>query len=101
PWGGDSPGPRYVAPALPFLVLGVARIWRSMSVLISRIVLVVSLTSMILASIVLHLVGQGAPLIGSHVRRLFDTGPVATIFTLAFGPFGWILHLALAGLAIG
>src|SRR5699024_9071603 len=39
PWGGDSPGPRYVAPALPFLVLGVARIWRSMSVLISRIVL--------------------------------------------------------------
>jgi hypothetical protein len=43
-YGGDSPGPRFLAPALPFLVLGLAELPR-------RIVVPVAVVSVVLTSV--------------------------------------------------
>ena len=93
PWGGETPGPRYVIPMLPFLGLGVAHVWHVVPAPLRRGVAVVSLSSMVLASVTSHLMGDGSVLIGEHLGRLVREGPEPTLFTMAFGPLGWVPHL--------
>lgn len=97
PWTGDSPGPRLVTPALPFLVVPCALVLRRMSRLSSSVVLGLGAVSMGLALVTLQLLPTGAGLIVGHVDNLMDDriGLAETIFTLGLGSFGWVLHLAL------
>ncbi|CAN5899197.1 hypothetical protein BH23ACT5_BH23ACT5_10550 [soil metagenome] len=50
PWGGDSPGPRYMAPAMAFLAPGIAAAWERRRILTSGTA-VVSILTMGLATL--------------------------------------------------
>lgn len=90
-WGGDGPGPRYVIPVLPFLAVGIAEAYRRRPHF-ARWLLGLSVVSMGLSGVTAHLVGSGAPLIGASVRNWLDGVTTPTIFTLALGGAGWIIH---------
>jgi len=97
PWGGSSPGPRYMVPALPLLVVGVAAAW-SWRPLITRAVVALSVLTMALATITDPLVtGDQRGGIGKWFRLLRDGEVADTIFTMALGVWGWLLHIALVG----
>lgn len=100
PWGGEAPGPRYMIPALPFLIIGLASIWdrasewrfADMPVVTSLVVWsVFAMTTTVVAD---HLVPDGGVAVLHHLRWLFEFGPVQTLWTMAFGPVGWVLHAA-------
>jgi hypothetical protein len=100
PWGGESPGPRYVIPMLPFLGLGLAWVWHRLPGRAATFVVGLSMTTMILASVTEHLVGDGSILLIEHLGRLLREGPEPSLFTMAIGPAGWAIHLALVAAAI-
>lgn len=97
PWGGASPGPRYMVPALAFVIGGMVVIWR-VAPWATSIGAAVSVTTMLLAA-------YTDPLIpffeNAGVRywyeRLISGDTVPTIFTVALGPPGWIVHALIAG----
>lgn len=95
PYGGESAGPRYLIPALPFLVAPLAVAWERLP---RPAVLTAISGALVCAPTVLamHLVGEGGSTPGAHIRRLFDDGPVPTLWTMAVGGTGWILHAAAA-----
>lgn len=98
PWGGDSPGPRYMTPALPFLVIGAAAIWRR-SRIWGRAATVLGVLTMGLAILTDPLLSDEARVsIGSWINLAVDGDIVPTVFTIAAGPFGWLIHLALVGI---
>jgi hypothetical protein len=71
PFGGGSPGPRFLIPVLPFLALGLAIAWRRWPA-VTLALTAISATTMVTATI-------SYPMIGVHdsgvwVRRLFDYG---------------------------
>lgn len=92
PWGGWSPGPRYLTPMLPFLGLGLAQVWMSMSSRVRQVVLGVSVVTMVLASVTEHEVRPGGVLIGSHLRAIRDYGLHPTVWSISLGRIGWVLH---------
>jgi hypothetical protein len=100
-WGGGGPGPRYVIPMLPFLGIGLAAVWHRVPPVVLRWVVGISLTSMLLASVADHLIPHGGFLLTSSLRELVDAGPNPTLWTIALGPAGWLLHLATVVLALG
>lgn len=100
PWGGEAPGPRYLIPMLPFLGLGLADVWTRVPGPIRRVVLTVSMTSMVLATVTEHLMGDGSIVIIDHLGRLLREGPEPTLFTMVAGPLGWLVHLALVGAVV-
>lgn len=93
PWGGDGPGPRYVITMLPFLGIGLAHFWDRVPARVRRPVVLVSVASMVLPTITLHLVGTGTILLAGPLRNLFDRGPNPTVWSIALGPLGWVLYL--------
>lgn len=101
PWGGSSPGPRYLTPALPLLVVGVAAIW-SFRPLLSRVVVAVSATTMVLATVsdpLITAAGNGG--FGRWLRLVRDGEFADTVFTIGLGTWGWLVHVALvAGLGV-
>lgn len=100
PWGGDSAGPRYVTPMLPFLAVGLSTAWASVPPRLRRLVLGVSLTSMVLPTITLHLVNEGAVLISGSIAKLVDNGLNPTVWSLAFGWLGTSVWAVTSGAAI-
>ena len=100
PYGGDSPGPRYLTPMLPFVVLGLADLWADLPRLVRRLVATVSVLSMVLSTITYHLVGHGDLLIVRPLEILRDEGLTPTIWTIAFGPIGWVVYLATLGAVV-
>lgn len=106
PWGGEAPGPRYVVPALPFLIIGLAEAWdrldrgHRLGSTARRVVVAWSVFVMMTTVLVNHLVPQGAVPGIHHLQRLRDEGPVDTLWTLAIGPFGWLVHLATVAAAL-
>jgi hypothetical protein len=92
-YGGDGPGPRYVTPALPFLAIGLAHIWPETTALVRRVALGLSLLTMGLATVTGHLLPEGGLLGVAHLRALVDHGPTPTLFTMALGSWGWLLHV--------
>jgi len=99
PWGGEMPGPRYLIPALPFLAVPLARSWKEHPTL-CRIAAVIGGLVMGLGVLTVHLVAEGRQVVPTYVDYLQDGLRTPTLFTLAIGPAGWVLHLVLVGLAL-
>lgn len=101
PWGGSGPGPRYIAPALPFLVVPVAHVLRDSSSRARATVVGMGVVTMGLVLVTYELLPIGGMLISTHLRYLTgDHGLNPTVFTMAFGPVGWIVHLGLVTAAV-
>lgn len=100
PWGGDGPGPRYVTPMLPFLAIGLAEVWRELRPALRRWVVGISLASMVLPTLTMHLVTSKGPLIATHLRSLREEGLNPTVWSIALGPAGSVLYgVTVAGAA--
>lgn len=96
PWGGDSPGPRYLLPALPFLAVGVAAAWQRFA-LWARAATVVSVLVMGFAALTDPLLNDEASVwFGTWLQFAVNGDIVPTIFTIAVGPLGWVIHIGLA-----
>lgn len=91
PWGGGGPGPRYATPMIPFLVvpaaIGLASIRRAFRLPI----IAVGVVSMTLVIVTYELAGQ---LVIGHLENIRDAGMSPTIYTMAIGPAGWVVHAA-------
>lgn len=97
PWGGHSPGPRYLAPALPLLALGVAAVW-SFRPLLTRLAVGISSVTMVLATFTNPLVDdEGSGGLGTWIGLASEGEFVDTVFTMALGAWGWLLHGAIVG----
>ncbi|OWY61467.1 hypothetical protein B7486_63635, partial [cyanobacterium TDX16] len=99
PWGGEMPGPRYLVPALPFLVVPLAWIWPRWRLLSTASAVVGGLV-MGLGVLTVHLVPLGTQVVPSYLDNLDHYGVTPTTFTLALGPAGWIVHAALVLAAV-
>lgn len=94
-WGGASPGPRYVVPALPFLVVGVARIWQWWSRFTVAAV-AFSIATMMLATFTWPLVSRHDPsALETWISFLLDGHTATSVLTTHWG--GWALALPLLG----
>lgn len=101
PWGGDSPGPRYMTPMLPFLAVPLAWSWRKWRLLTTAAV-IVSVVTMGAATLTNPLISRfetGG--LGIWLNNLLAGQVVPTIFTMLLGPAGWVVHLSIVGIAIG
>lgn len=93
PWGGDNHGPRYALPALPFLAIGLGHAWRSFDT--RRVLAGFSVVCMLLVTAAYSLIAMSDVSVLRHAESLLEDGPEATLFTLALGPAGWLVHLGL------
>ena len=95
PWGGDSPGARYMTPALPFLVIGAAAIWRRAGILakFSAVLGIVTMMSALLTQPLLS--DEVGVSVGSWVTYAGEMGLVPNLFTIAVGPAGWVIYFGL------
>jgi hypothetical protein len=99
PWGGEAPGPRYVIPSLPFLIVGMAEVW-SVAPAARRVAVRWSVLAMAMPVVALHLTPQGTFAVASQLQSLREFGPTPTLWTMALGPLGWVVHTAtIAGVA--
>jgi hypothetical protein len=97
PWGGDSPGARYMLPALPFLVVPTALVWRRIA-LISLLATGVGVLTMGLATFTNPLVPREIGYGLTTWMGLAGRGEwVPTLFTMWLGRWGWLVHLSLVG----
>jgi hypothetical protein len=99
PWGGEMPGPRYLIPALPFLAVPLARSWKELP-LLCRVAAVVGGLVMSLGVLTVHLVAEGRQVVPTYLDYLQDGLRTPTLFTLAVGDAGWVLHIGLVVLAL-
>jgi len=98
PWGGFSPGPRYMVPALPVLALGAAAAW-SRRPLLTTYAVVVSVATMVLATFTNPLVTpNGSGGLGTWLGLAADGEFVDSLFTMVMGDWGWLLHALLVAL---
>jgi hypothetical protein len=103
-WGGDEPGPRYMIPALPFLVVGAAEAWRWVLARPGwlpyvRVAAIWSVVNMVGPLVTPHLIPHGTTLVRAWASRLAHGEVVPTLWTMWLGPLGWIPHLLLVALA--
>ncbi|WP_421118363.1 hypothetical protein ACE2AJ_13265 [Aquihabitans daechungensis] len=93
PWGGESYGPRYLIPGLPFLIVGMVEVWKP-AARVRFFAVSWSVAAMSLAVIALHLVPDGAIPMGAQIQSLLADGPVPTLWTQSLGAVGWYVQLA-------
>ncbi len=91
-WGGEAPGPRYVIPALPFLIVGMAEIW-NVAPRFQWIAIRWSVLAMIMPVVALHLTPSGSYAVVAQLQNLQEYGPVETLWTMLFGPLGVAIHV--------
>jgi hypothetical protein len=94
PWGGESPGPRYMMPAIPFLVVGLAVVWNRLA-LLNRVAFALGALTMGLATLtdplITREVGGG---LTQWMQKAISGEFVPTIFTIVIGPAGWLIYFA-------
>jgi uncharacterized protein (TIGR03382 family) len=89
--GGNSTGPRHAVPALPFLALGLAALWRRRWLrwpLLGVLALSIAINAAI-ASAEVASGGQGAFPLWSDVLSRFRQGELRTLPSVAFGHSPW------------
>ena len=92
PWGGDSPGARYLTPALPFLAVPLVWAWQRWRLLTFAAV-AVSVVTMMVATFTDPMIGREAiGGIGIWVKKLFEGGAAETLWTMSMGAPGWLVH---------
>lgn len=101
PWGGDSPGARYIAPGLPFLVLPVLWAWKRWPrlTLAAALLSVVTMAAATFTNPFLDRFSFGG--LGTWARFAFRGETVDTLTTMAIGQAaGWVAHLVLLFLIV-
>ncbi len=96
PWGGDMPGPRYLIVALPFLAVGVAWLW-DRAALLATTLTAASVAVMVLPLITLHLIPRQGEMVRALARNVDHIGVSPSVWTMAIGSAGWLLHAATVG----
>lgn len=96
PWGGDSPGPRYMVPALPFLLLPVVWAWRRwprLTTFAASLGAITMLAATVTNPFLDRFTSAG---LGAWLSFLRSGDTVDTLATMSFGtPLGWTIHLVL------
>lgn len=92
PWGGASPGPRYLTPAIPFLAVPLAWSWKRWPT-VTRVAVALSVLTMAAALIVQAMPYSGFPAgLGVWLLLLSRGFTADTLWTIALGSWGWIPH---------
>jgi hypothetical protein len=99
-WAGEMPGPRFVTAAVPFVIVGLADAWERTTPLVRRAVAAVSVSNMLLVTAVYHLIPNGATVWESQLDRLRDGLVAPSVFAIALGPLGWVVHGLLVAAAV-
>lgn len=95
PFGGGSPGPRFLVPVLPFLALGIAETWRRLPA--TTLVLgTCGAVVMSVAAITYPLIGTGS--VGQWWERLAEGNFQHTIVSIMGAGNGWPALLPVLGL---
>lgn len=93
-WGGASPGPRYVTPALPFLALPLARFWERHRAL-TPVAAVSSIAVMLMATVTRPLALREVGSVLPYWWGLLSSGMTSrTLYTELMGSAGWAVHAA-------
>jgi hypothetical protein len=101
PFGGGSPGPRFLIPVLPFLAIGLGPAWRRWPA-VTLALAAISATTMVAATMSYPMIGSQDP--GEWVRRMLDWGlfqhSVLDLVGIAHGavsilPFAVLVAIAL------
>jgi hypothetical protein len=90
PYGGGTPGPRFLIPALPFLALGLAPAWRRWPVLTLALA-IPSALYMLAATITLPLIGNYGT--GTWADRLWGADLEHTLLTALGVELNWLAIL--------
>lgn len=99
PYGGESVGPRYLIPALPFLVVPLAAVWARIRTL-CIVTAVYGVIAMSAALITLHLVPRRLASLPVYIDRVQEGEVVPNVLSMMFGTTGTILLLGLIVAAI-
>lgn len=92
-------GPRYVVPALPFLVAPLAVAWRRWRIA-TPVLAAVSVVTMLAATVTEpQLASQFEAGLRYWISRAVRGEFTTTVYTLAVGSWGWLLHGVTVGLA--
>lgn len=100
PWGGDSPGPRYMVPMLPFLAVPLAWAWQRWRLLTIGAILLSGLT-MAAAAFTDPLISRyetGG--LGIWLTKLASGDVAPSLFTIWLGPPGWAIHLLIVAVTV-
>lgn len=98
PYGGESTGPRYMIPALPFMAAPLAAVWHRIPRIAASVALVGALV-MVLPLITPYMVAESDRLFAVWLARLRAGDLTPTIWTISFGWAGWLLHATLVAIA--
>ena len=101
PWGGESPGPRYMIPALPFLAVPLAMGWKR-APFVARAAAAWGAVCMGAATLAAHggLVPDHTSLFTWWVHEMRTGDVTSTLWTMALGNVGWIVYAAIV-VAVG
>jgi hypothetical protein len=105
-WSGTSlleqPGPRYIIPALPFLVVPLAAAWERCARL-AAVTAVWGAVVMVTGSFVYHLVATSDTPLRAYAAEVAHGRFEPTLWSMAFGRVGIVLHavtIAMAGVML-
>jgi hypothetical protein len=92
PWGGGTPGPRYLLPAVPLLAVPLAAEWatlRRLALLAGMVGFVVGLLPVLTDYAI-----EGSVVLRGYLDLLRDGELTDTVWTMWLGGAGWALHAA-------
>ncbi len=101
PFGGGSPGPRFLIPILPFLAIGLGLAWRRWPA-VTLALAAISATTMVTATMSYPMIGEQDP--GLWVSRMLDDGlfqhSVLDLAGIAHGAVSILPFVVLVALAL-
>jgi hypothetical protein len=101
PWGGASPGPRYMLLALPFLAVPIARAWEQWPRL-TTFFAGLSVLTMTTATITEPLLPRDSvDGLNTWLQRLVNGEVTDTVFSVGLGQIGWLPHILVMVLSVG